>query len=219
MLENKLLIENIRFDENGLVPAVAQDVRTGAVLMLAYMNREALEQSLSTGFATYYSRSRQRLWKKGETSGHVQRLRGVRYDCDADALLLLVEQTGNACHTGAYSCFAHPMMEEAESRRGASVLYALSDIIDDRRAHPQPGSYTNYLFDKGVDKICKKVGEESAEVIIAAKNGSKEELRSEAGDLLYHLLVLLRQQEVSIDEVFAELERRHAAKSEPGARE
>ena len=203
-------LDQIRFDEKGLVPAIAQDVRTGQVLMLAYMNRESLEETLRSGYATYFSRSRQQLWKKGETSGHVQKVLEIRYDCDEDALLLKVEQTGAACHTGEYSCFYRTLMETDpdEMPAGANVLEEVYATIRDRSEHPREGSYTNYLLDKGVEKIAKQVGEEASETIIAAVKGSCEEVTYEAADLLYHLLVLLFQQGVSPNEVWDELARR-----------
>ena len=202
------MIENVKFDEHGLVPAIAQDVRTGAVLMLAYMNEESLKLTLETGYATYYSRSRQKLWKKGEESGHVQKVRAIRYDCDGDTLLLQVEQTGPACHTGAYTCFHHTLSELIEgeaSSKGSAVLQEVYNVILDRMANPVESSYTNYLLDKGVEKIAKKVGEEATETVIAAIKGNKDEVRYEASDLLYHLLVLLAQQGVTPEEVWTEL--------------
>lgn len=196
------------FDKNGLVPAVAQDCRTGEVLMLAYMDREAFEKTMQTGYAHYHSRERDALWKKGETSGNTQRVLSVRLDCDRDALLLLVEQTGAACHTGARSCFFE-RISGGDPDGHANYLYVLTDIIRGRRQNPVEGSYTNYLFEKGIDKILKKVGEESAEVIIAAKNAGNGELRYETADLLYHLLVLLEEKGLDLDEVFTELKSRH----------
>ncbi|MDR2506213.1 MAG: bifunctional phosphoribosyl-AMP cyclohydrolase/phosphoribosyl-ATP diphosphatase HisIE, partial [Oscillospiraceae bacterium] len=164
--------------------------------------------TLNTGYATYFSRSRQSLWKKGETSGHLQRVVGVSYDCDGDAVLLTVEQTGAACHTGEHSCF-HNHIIKAE-QRGASILQTIYGTIADRDAHPKEGSYTNYLLTKGVEKICKKVGEESAETIIASIKGAKDEVRYEAADLIYHLLVLLYNQGLTLGDIYAELERRHS---------
>lgn len=203
--------EKIKFDDNGLVPAVAQDVNTGAVLMLAYMNRESLRLTIETGYATYFSRSRQALWKKGETSGHTQKIRAIHYDCDGDSLLLLVEQTGAACHTGEYTCYHNAIMslvEEADRAPSARILQEVYNVIADRKIHPKEGSYTNYLLDKGVEKICKKVGEEASETIIAAVKGSHEELRYEAADLVYHLMVLLFNQGLTLSELWAELEKR-----------
>ena len=203
-------LSEVKFNEQGLVPAIAQDAVNGQVLMMAWMNEESLRLTLETGFATYYSRSRLQLWKKGETSGHVQRVLGIRVDCDGDTLLLQVEQTGAACHTGNRSCFFRDILPEDEDEMPATsaILEQVTAVIADRDAHPQEGSYTNYLLTKGVEKICKKVGEEASETIIAAVKGSKEEVTYEAADLLYHLLVLLYQQGVSPSEVWEELKRR-----------
>jgi len=204
-------IEAIRFDEKGLIPAIAQDVQTGEVLMLAYMNKESLQKTLETGFATYYSRSRQSLWQKGETSGHRQAVRALHYDCDADAILMQVEQTGPACHTGEKSCFHNtllPLVEQVGGVADSGVLQEVFNVILDRRVHPREGSYTNYLFDKGVEKICKKVGEEASETIIAAVKGSNEELRYEVADLFYHVLVLLANQGLAPRDIWAELAKR-----------
>ncbi len=200
----------VKFNEQGLVPAIAQDARSGQVLMMAWMNEASLRLTLETGYATYYSRSRQQLWKKGETSGHVQRVLGIKADCDGDTLLMQVEQTGAACHTGHRSCFFTDLMPEDEDEMPATsaILEQVTAVIADRDAHPQEGSYTNYLLTKGVEKICKKVGEEASETIIAAVKGSREEVTYEAADLLYHLLVLLYQQGVSTAEVWEELKRR-----------
>lgn len=214
------MIKNIKFDERGLVPAIIQDNQTGQVLMMAYMNAESLDKTLSTGRTWFYSRSRQALWMKGETSGHVQAVKDVYYDCDEDTLLFKVEQTGAACHTGHYSCFYRNMEGEEVapvlvdpnrvygSTAGPGILYELYDLILDRKAHLPEGSYTTYLFDKGLDKILKKVGEENAEVIIAAKNRNRTELVYETSDLLYHLLVLLVEQGVSLEDIFLELKSR-----------
>ena len=204
-------IDQIKFDEKGLVPVVAQDIQTGSVLMLAYMNKESLKLTLDTGYAVYYSRSRQALWKKGETSGHVQKVRAIHYDCDGDSLLMLVEQTGVACHTGEYSCFYKELVslvEDSAKAPSPHILQEVYNVIADRKLHPKEGSYTNYLLDKGVEKICKKVGEEASESIIAAVKGSRDELRYEAADLVYHLLVLLFNQGLTPMELWAELEKR-----------
>lgn len=197
----------IKFDEKGLVPAIAQEARTGAVLMQAYMNQEAYDKTLKTGYAHYYSRSRKQLWKKGETSGNIQKVVSVSLDCDGDCVLLQVEQTGGACHTGEYSCFFNLVQENAKVAN-SSLLYELYDLIGDRKMYPKEGSYTNYLFEKGIDKILKKIGEESAEVIIASKNPGTSELRYEAADLLYHLLVLMNEKGLSLTELFGELQGR-----------
>lgn len=198
----------LKFDANGLIPAIAQDARTNQVLMLAYMNQQSIEQTLETGYATYFSRSRQALWKKGETSGHTQKLVAMRYDCDHDAMLLTVEQVEPACHTGAKSCFFNDVYVDEDAPATANVLQEDYATIADRAANPVEGSYTNYLLDNGVEKICKKVGEEASETIIAAMKANKEEVTYEAADLLYHLMVLLYQQGVTLDDVWAEMARR-----------
>jgi phosphoribosyl-ATP pyrophosphohydrolase/phosphoribosyl-AMP cyclohydrolase len=204
-------IDKICWDDRGLVPVVAQDDQTGAVLMLAYMNKEALSLTIETGYATYYSRSRKRLWKKGETSGHTQRVRSIMADCDGDALLVRVTQTGPACHTNEYSCFYNPIATAQEEPRkaDASILRKVYDVIADRSANPKEGSYTNYLLDKGVEKICKKIGEEASETIIAAVKGATGEVRYESADLIYHLLVLLYNQDITLEEIYQELASRH----------
>jgi phosphoribosyl-ATP pyrophosphohydrolase/phosphoribosyl-AMP cyclohydrolase len=212
-------IDQITFDERGLVPVVAQDARSGEVLMLAWANREALRQTAATGRATYWSRSRGALWMKGETSGHAQEVVDVRVDCDADAVLYRVRQTGPACHTGERSCFyrlADDALPQADDPR--PMLARLEEIIERRERERPEGSYTTYLFGKGTDKILKKLGEETAEAIIAAKNGDNAELRSESADLLFHLMVLWRDRGLSADEVWGELERRFGAtpRPEPG---
>ena len=203
-------MSKIKFDEKGLVPAIAQDAKTGRVLMLAYMNAESLQMTLDSGYATYFSRSRQQLWRKGETSGHTQRVLEMCYDCDGDALLLTVEQEGPACHTGEISCFYNPILtaDADDLPPTAGVVQQVYDVICDRKEHPREGSYTNYLLDKGVEKICKKVGEEASETIIAAMKRSKPEVCYEAADLVYHLLVLLFEQGVTPDDLWTELARR-----------
>jgi phosphoribosyl-ATP pyrophosphohydrolase/phosphoribosyl-AMP cyclohydrolase len=221
-------IEDVKFDQNGLIPAIIQDVESGKVLMLAYMNKEALEKSLATGRTHFWSRSRQRLWMKGETSGHVQTIVEKYFDCDKDALLFKVKQTNAACHTGHFSCFFNEIVENCDiiinsekafkpleaslgneaKENNASVLNELYNVVTDRQMHPKEGSYTNYLFTEGLDKILKKVGEESAEVIIASKNRSKDEVIYEVSDLLYHLMVLLVEQDVTLEDIYAELRKR-----------
>jgi phosphoribosyl-ATP pyrophosphohydrolase/phosphoribosyl-AMP cyclohydrolase len=201
-------ISKVKFNDKGLVPVVVQDVKTNAVLMLAYMNEESLKKTLETGQMTYFSRSRGKLWLKGETSGNFQTLRELKIDCDGDTLLALVSQEGVACHTGEYSCFFESLYGNGDYTGGYAVIDELYGVIEDRKHNPVEGSYTNYLFDKGIDKILKKVGEESAEVIIAAKNASPEEIRYETADLIYHLLVMLCEEGLSPSEVFAELEKR-----------
>lgn len=201
------ILNEVKFDEKGLVVAVAQDYITNEVLMVAYMNKEALEITLNEKRACYYSRSRKCLWRKGETSGHVQNLKGLYYDCDGDAILMKVEQVGNACHTGAYSCFFNKAYEDSVTDQ--AILNRLYNQIIDRRDNPKEGSYTNYLFDKGLDKILKKVGEETSEVIIGAKNKNKDELVYEMCDLIYHSMVLMVSEGVTIDDLKDELTKRH----------
>lgn len=195
---------DIKFDANALVPAIAQDIGTGEVLMLAYMNEESIKETIETGLAHYYSRSRKELWKKGETSGNLQEVKGIYYDCDGDSILLKVNQIGVACHTGNYSCFFNEIKGYKDTSNTIKDLYK---IIMDRKINPQEGSYTQYLFEKGLDKILKKVGEETSEVIIGAKN-SKEELIYETSDLIYHMIVLLVNEGISLGEVFEELKGR-----------
>lgn len=204
----------IKWNDDGLVPAIVQDAVSKEVLMLAYMNRESLRKSLESGETWFWSRSRGELWHKGATSGHTQKIESLRYDCDGDTLLVLVRQNGAACHTGAYSCFYRDGDGELPQEKlprpdRFAPLSALEATIAKRQAERPEGSYTTYLFDKGLDKILKKIGEESAEVIIGGKNGDKEEIRCEAADLIFHLMVLLRQQEIPLDDVMRELEFRH----------
>lgn len=194
------------WNAEGLLPAITQDFYTKEVLMLAWMSQESLQQTLETGYATYYSRSRRQLWKKGETSGHVQRVCRIRYDCDADSLLLEVEQTGPACHTGSQTCFFETLLDTGEA--GGEELLKEKQVIQARKQQPAEGSYTNYLFSKGLTKITKKVGEEAAEVIIAALAQSKQELVGETCDLFYHTMVLLEQAGVEPKEIYAELKKR-----------
>lgn len=205
--------EQLKFDENGLIPAIVQDAVSKTVLTLAYMNRESLQKSLETKETWLWSRSRQELWHKGATSGNTQRIVSMKADCDGDSLVVQVVPNGPACHTGAYSCFAGKMLPEEETTEKSgsdryAILGELEQLIAEREAERPEGSYTTYLFEKGVDKILKKVGEEAAEVIIAAKNRDPQELRYEASDLIFHLLVLLREQKLPLDEVLSELERR-----------
>lgn len=197
------ILKEIKFDDRGLVPAVVQDIITKKVLMLAYMNKESIRKTFEEGIVYYYSRSREKLWKKGETSGNFQRLKGLYYDCDCDSLLVLVEQLGVACHTGHYSCFFNEVLK-AENQK-TDIIEELYSLLKDRKDYPKEGSYTNYLFKEGLDKILKKVGEEASEVIIGAKNKSKEELVYEISDLVYHLLVLMVNENVTIDDIKCEL--------------
>jgi phosphoribosyl-ATP pyrophosphohydrolase/phosphoribosyl-AMP cyclohydrolase len=259
-------LDTMKWDAHGLLPAVVQDVQSKEVLMLAYMNRESLQRTIETGQTWFYSRSRQGLWNKGATSGHVQHVRELFYDCDADTLLIKVEQTGPACHTGKYSCFFQPisLVRDADSTEtevkadddassadgyqygttyfrqhgslrgmdgsdGAlqeaannayqyktkdrfAILSQLEQTIAERDAERPQGTYTTSLFEKGIDKILKKIGEEATEVVIAAKNRDHAELRYEVSDLLFHLFVLLREQRLPLDEVMRELAARHLRK-------
>ncbi len=205
-------IDNVKFNEQGLVPCVAQDYLTKDVLMLAWMNKESLKMTIESGYATYFSRSRQKLWKKGETSGHLQKVVSLHYDCDGDTVLAIVEQIGPACHTGNRTCFFSP--DEPQTISKVNILLHDYYTIADRKIHPVEGSYTNYLFDKGIDKICKKVGEESTEVIVAAKNGINKDTSNEIADLLYHLMVLMVEEGVTWDDVFDNLIGRIGMKSE-----
>ncbi|MEH7275607.1 bifunctional phosphoribosyl-AMP cyclohydrolase/phosphoribosyl-ATP diphosphatase HisIE [Neobacillus vireti] len=200
---------NIRFDEKGLVPAIVQDAETKEVLTLAYMNQESLTKTLETGETWFFSRSRQELWHKGATSGNTQTVVSVKYDCDQDAVLVLVQPKGPACHTGAVSCFSEGITERSNSLADYQILQTLEKLITEREKDRPEGAYTTYLFEKGVDKILKKVGEEASEVIIAAKNRDKEELKWEAADLLYHLQVLLVEQGLPFKEVLQTLKERH----------
>jgi phosphoribosyl-ATP pyrophosphohydrolase/phosphoribosyl-AMP cyclohydrolase len=211
-------LSQIRWDSHGLVPAIVQDVETKDVLMLAYMNEESLRRTLLERKACYYSRSRQSLWLKGETSGHFQEIIDIKFDCDQDALLLTVKQTGTACHENFFSCFHYDLTSDGFKVTGepevrpeptlGRTLELLTDVIHSRNQERPEGAYTTYLFEKGIDKILKKVGEESAEVIIAAKNGDLEEIRSEVSDLFYHVLVMLVERGVGIGEVARELLKR-----------
>lgn len=199
---------DIKFDDKGLIPAIIQDYVTGEVLMLAYMNEESYKKTLETGTTNFYSRSRKELWNKGATSGNFQYVKEIYLDCDCDTLLIKVEQKGVACHTGSRTCFFNEQLSDCESMN-YSILYKVADIIKDRRQNPKEGSYTNYLFDKGIDKILKKIGEESAEVIIGAKNENPGETTYEMADLFFHSLVLLNEKGIELDDVFKELKSRY----------
>ncbi|KAB7704179.1 bifunctional phosphoribosyl-AMP cyclohydrolase/phosphoribosyl-ATP diphosphatase HisIE [Bacillus aerolatus] len=205
-------IEDIQFDEKGLVPAVVQDAATYEVLTLAYMNKESLQRTIDSGETWFFSRSRQELWHKGETSGNTQKVINIKYDCDQDALVVLVKPQGAACHLGTTSCFENNLYGEQAETLPYTILHKLEEVIADREQTRPEGAYTTYLFEKGIDKILKKVGEEAAEVIIAAKNRDKDELQWEAADLLYHLLVLLREQKVELADVLSVLAKRHEEK-------
>ena len=202
-------IDDLKFDENGLIPAIVQDEGSGEVLTLAYMNRESLDITIREGFTCFYSRSRGQLWRKGESSGNVQKVVSISTDCDSDALLVKVRPAGPACHTGANTCFYNPVHGEAGERFSIDGLYSM---LAGRKQTPVEGSYTNYLFDKGVDKILKKVGEETAEVIIAAKNNDSNELTCELADLTYHALVLMVEQGLTPGDIRSELARRYQKK-------
>ncbi|MCA1292356.1 bifunctional phosphoribosyl-AMP cyclohydrolase/phosphoribosyl-ATP diphosphatase HisIE [Paenibacillus sp. alder61] len=225
------LEQAIKWDADGLVPAIVQDAESRDVLMMAYMNRESLRKSVETGQTWFWSRSRSELWNKGATSGNTQHIRALRFDCDGDTLLVEVDRRGPACHTGEDNCFyrtaavgeayrgttGYTIFEPAapQTERGGddsarfTVLAELERLIAERYEERPEGAYTTYLFEKGLDKILKKVGEETAESIIAAKNGDNDELRYEVSDLIYHLLVLLRQRQLPLDDIMRELERRH----------
>lgn len=205
-MEINKLIETIKFNDKGLVPAVAQDIITKKVLMVAYMNKEAVSKTLEEKVAYYYSRSRQKLWKKGETSGNIQAVKGFYLDCDNDTVLLMVDQKGAACHTGNYSCFFNEVIKNSGDDK--EILNELYSLIENRKNNPVQDSYTTYLFTKGLDKILKKVGEEASEVIIGAKNKNKDELVYEISDLVYHLLVLMVNENVKIDDIKNELLKR-----------
>ena len=213
------MLERIKFDASGLVPAIIQDAATGTVLMLAYMNRESLAKTLETGRTWFYSRSRQELWNKGATSGHVQTVKEMFYDCDGDTLLVKVEQTGAACHEGTYSCFSRRFGEpestltERPALATSEVLTELFAVLEDRRQNPQEGSYTSSLFAKGEDRILKKIGEEAAETIIAAKNHSQGEVIYEMADLWYHCLVLLAAHKIDFAALIEELGKRRSGKT------
>ena len=204
-------MEDIKFGSDGLVPAIVQDAGTGEVLMAAYMNKESLKLSIETGRATFWSRSRKELWEKGKTSGNYMYIKEIRTDCDGDCLLVLAEPAGPACHTGKRTCFFRDIngAELDLGKKGSDdILKRLMAVTLDRKRNPKEGSYTNYLFNKGEDKILKKVGEEAAEVVIAGKNRSKEEIAYETADLMYHLTVMLADNEMSWEDIFDELEKR-----------
>ncbi|HJY26483.1 MAG TPA: bifunctional phosphoribosyl-AMP cyclohydrolase/phosphoribosyl-ATP diphosphatase HisIE [Pyrinomonadaceae bacterium] len=199
-------IDDLKFDERGLIPAIVQDARTREVLTLAYMNRDSLVRTIETGQTWFWSRSRNELWHKGETSGNTQNVVSLHSDCDNDAIVVLVSPAGPACHTGARSCFDTETNEDL-----GLLLRDLYELIDSRERERPEGSYTTYLFNNGLDKILKKVGEESAETIIAAKNEDSTRLTAEVADLIYHLLVLLVARGVSLDEIRAEMASRRVA--------
>lgn len=204
----------LKTDSSGLVPVITQDYNTGQVLMLAYMNEAAYKQTLETNLVTYYSRSRNELWVKGATSGHYQHVRTIYFDCDLDTLLIKVKQEGVACHEGTLTCFNNELDLESlsvlklDQFKAPSIFQGVYDVVMDRKLNPKEGSYTNYLFDKGIDKILKKVGEETAEIIIGAKNEGKEEMVYEISDLLYHLIVLMVEKGATWEDIYKELDKR-----------
>lgn len=203
-------INNLKFDQDGLLPAIVQDATNGKVLTLAYMNKESLQKTIETKETWFYSRSRQTLWNKGETSGNKQKVKQINYDCDQDALLVQVDPLGPACHTGEVSCFHETLFKNELPVQ--EIIPRIIEKIGDRHANPVEGAYTTYLFEKGIDKILKKVGEETSEVIIAAKNRDKAELTAEISDLTYHVLVLMEEQGVKLEDIKAELMGRHLEK-------
>lgn len=200
-------IDELKFDDKGLIPAIVQDDVTGRVLMLAYMNKESLKISMEKRLTCFYSRSRQELWLKGETSGNYQHIISITADCDRDTLLVKVDPDGPACHLNTTSCFEYPLYINEDE--GEWSMQGLMDLIEGRKTNPREGSYTTYLFDKGLDKILKKVGEESTEVIIAAKDRDKKETIYEISDLVYHVLVLMVEAGISIEDIEKELASRH----------
>lgn len=208
--EAALQWEDLQKNPDGLVPVIVQDCRTGEVLMMAYMNEEAYGQTLRSGRMTYFSRSRRELWLKGETSGHFQYLKSLTADCDKDTLLAKVSQVGAACHTGSKSCFFNEIVkkETEEAANPLQVFEEVFDVIKDRKIHPKEGSYTNYLFDKGIDKILKKLGEEATEIVIAAKNPGASEVKYEISDFLYHMMVLMAEKDITWEEITRELANR-----------
>lgn len=214
------LLDQLKFDKDGLLPCITQDAENGEVLMLAYMNAEAVENTLKTGKVHYFSRSRGKQWMKGESSGHVQTVVEIRYDCDGDTLLIKVEQQGAACHTGRRSCFytvadGNEVCIDTEPEVDVTAIYAEQDILDavyhviqDRRRNPNEKSYVNSLFTKGLDKILSKVGEEATEAAVAGKGGDREEIIYEVADLFFHTLILLGYYDLPPERIYAELRRR-----------
>lgn len=205
-MQNILNIDKLKFDDNGLIPAIIIDYYTKEVLTLAYMNKESLDISLKEGKTCFYSRSRKKLWRKGETSKNYQHIQSIKSDCDNDALVIEVIKDGPACHTGAESCFINEVYQK-ENYKDFSV-YKLYELIRGRKINMTEGSYTTYLFNSGIDKILKKIGEESSEVIIGAKNGSKEEIIYELSDLFYHSLVLMVEKNITLNDIKDELSKR-----------
>lgn len=207
--ESTMKFSDFKLNSDGHIPVVVQDYKTNEVLMVAYMNEEAFEKTIQTGKMTYYSRSRKELWVKGLTSGHFQFVKSLTIDCDYDTLLAKVKQVGAACHTGNKSCFFNQLVKkEYDETNPLMVFEDVFNVIKDRKIHPKEGSYTNYLFDKGIDKILKKVGEEATEIVIAAKNPDNEEVKYEISDFLYHVMVLMAEKGVSWEDITRELSRR-----------
>ena len=207
--ESSISFENFKLNGDGLIPIIVQDYKTDEVLMMAYMNKEAYNKTISTGKMTYFSRSRQEIWIKGLTSGHYQYVKSIEIDCDNDTLLAKVKQIGAACHTGNRSCFYRNLVSSPYAQTNPlKVFNDVMSVIEDRKLHPKEGSYTNYLFDKGIDKILKKVGEEATEIIIAAKNPDAEEIKYEISDFLYHVMVLMVLRGVSWEDIVKELANR-----------
>jgi len=206
--------DNIKFDEDGLIPAIIQDWNNDCVLMLAFMNQEALSRTLQTGYTHFWSRSRNSLWFKGETSGNTQKVKEIFYDCDGDALLIKVEQKGSACHTGQRSCFfnnliGYPPSKSDDAKRNlSSIMNEIYDVILDRRHNPRENSYVSSLFREGLNKILKKIGEEAAEVMLSGREGIEEHIIHEIADLFFHCLVLLGFYQISPDRIYEELRRR-----------
>ena len=209
-LEASISWEEFKKNSDGMVPVIVQDYKTEAVLMMAYMNKEAYEKTLSTGKMTYWSRSRDELWIKGDTSGHYQYVKSRTADCDKDTILAKVSETGAACHTGSYSCFFNSIMEKEDARvsNPLKVFEEVFAVIQDRKVNPKEGSYTNYLFDKGIDKILKKLGEEATEIVIAAKNPNPNEIKYEISDFLYHMMVLMAEKGITWEEIIDDLAKR-----------
>ena len=206
--ESVIPFSEFKLNAEGLLPVITQDYKTGEVLMMAYMNEQAFNDTIKTGTMTYYSRSRQSLWVKGETSGHYQYVKSLTIDCDKDTMLAQVDQIGAACHTGNQSCFFTSLSGENDEKKPLKVFESVYATILDRKGNPREGSYTNYLFDKGIDKILKKVGEEASELIIAAKNPNPEEIKYELSDFLYHAMVLMVEKGITWDDIIQELAER-----------
>lgn len=210
VFSSAISFSEFKMGSDGLIPVITQDYKTGKVLMLAYMNEAAFDETIRSGRMTYYSRSRSELWKKGETSGHFQYVKSLDIDCDYDTILAKVSQVGAACHTGNESCFyTNLVKKEYDDRNPLTIFDDIMSTIIDRRENPKEGSYTNYLFEKGIDKILKKVGEEATEIVIAAKNPDDEELKYEISDFLYHVMVLMASRGLTWKEITKELAKRH----------